>query len=297
MSTVSNGPLFRSMGTGNPGTQRAGAPCPRLTLSARWNLTPIHSRVKNFFPTCVRVDKGQVPRPCVGRPCRQSPPGLYRRRRRVGASGWSQFAYNVVTTVANWCRTEERAVEAQLVEEPAERGSERALRPVLDLEREREPVRRGGAEKRLGPALRDPARERLHEVRVHGSRAADQLGVRTHRAGDTPVDAAERGCDPRQRQREGDDAAAVDRRVDLVGAGEARDLREPRLLAWMVGQAIALGRPALGPAQREHPGVLARAVVLQLRALEGPALEVVLGRGRLREERAHGLELVLVGQM
>src|SRR5512132_2114020 len=65
----------------------------------------------------------------------------------------------------------------------------------------------------------------------------------------------------------------------------------------MLEQAVALGRPALRTAEREHSRVLPRAVVLELRALEGAALEVVLGRRRLREERPDRLELGVVRQM
>src|SRR5262245_17785924 len=104
MSTVSNGPLFRSRGTGNPGTQRAGTWCPRLTLSAFWNLTPIHSHVKKFFRACNRVDK----RPYSGR---------------------SHLADHLVQAVVDRRRPEARAVEAELVQEGSERWTERAVRP------------------------------------------------------------------------------------------------------------------------------------------------------------------------
>src|SRR5262245_22431486 len=207
------------------------------------------------------------------------------------------ITHHFVTTVANWCRTEERAVQAELVQERSERGTEGALGPVLDLEHKREAVQRGGAEEPFRSALGDPARKCLHQVRVERSWAANQRGVRAHRIGDTSVDAAEGDRDPCQRQREGDDTAAVGRRGDLVGAREAPDLRERGLLAGMPGQTVALGRPALGAAERKHSRVLARAVVLQLRALERPAFEIVLGRRRLGEETADGCELFIVGEV
>src|SRR5262245_40695992 len=68
------------------------------------------------------------------------------------------ITHHFVTTVANWCRTEERAVQAELVQERSERGTEGALGPVLDLEHKREAVQRGGAEEPFRSALGDPAR-------------------------------------------------------------------------------------------------------------------------------------------
>ena len=121
--------------------------------------------------------------------------------------------------------------------------------------------------------------------------------MRTHRVGDPAVDPAEGDRDLRQRQREGDDAAAVDRGGDLVRARQAPHLLQSCLLARMLGQAVALGRPALRTTQCEHSRVLPGAVVLELRLFEGPAFEVVLGRGRLREERSDRPELTVVGEM
>src|SRR6266542_514333 len=71
----------------------------------------------------------------------------------------SYFAHHFVSTVANWCRAEDRAVEAERVEERSERGTQGALGSVLDLQRERETVRRGRADERFGSALGDPARK------------------------------------------------------------------------------------------------------------------------------------------
>src|SRR5436190_3258128 len=209
----------------------------------------------------------------------------------------SYFAHDFVSTVANWCRSEGRTVEAEPCEERSERRAQCALGAVLDLECEREAVRRGRTEKRFGSAFGDPARKRLHQVGVRGSGASDQFRVRTHRVGDPAVDAAEGDRDLRQRQREGDDAAAVDGGGDLVRVRQAPHLLQCCLLARMLGQAVALGRPALRTAQCEHPRVLPGAVVLELRPFEGAALEVVLGGGRLREECSDRLELTVVGEM
>ena len=69
-----------------------------------------------------------------------------------------------------------------------------------------------------------------------------------------------------------------------------------RALHGVVGQAVALDRPALRPAEGEHAGVLARAVVedlLRRAALLEAELEVVLVGGRGGEERPHGRDLVL----
>ena len=76
--------------------------------------------------------------------------------------------------------------------------------------------------------------------------------------------------------------------VDLRRLG---DLREHRLLAGMPESAVPLGRPAARAAEGEHRRVLSGAVVLELRGL-GPALEVVLGGGRLCEQAAHRRELL-----
>src|SRR4029077_19693512 len=145
MSTVSNGPLFRSRGTGTQERKEpVGRPPPAHTLGA--------------------LELNTYPQPCEE---------LF--------TSHSHFANHFVSTVANWCRTEDRAVEAESPQERSERRPQGPLGSVLDLEREREAVGRSRAEKRFRPAFRDPARERLHQIGVVSSRAADQLGVRTHR--------------------------------------------------------------------------------------------------------------------
>ena len=103
---------------------------------------------------------------------------------------------------------------------------------------------------------------------------------------------------PLERERERHDAAAVDRGGHrlLPNLGSSRDLPQHRMLAGVRRQPIAGGLPLLGPAEGEHPGVLARAVVLEARRL-GPALEVVLRGRRLREQAADELELLGASEM
>src|SRR5919109_2388157 len=195
---------------------------------------------------------------------------------------------------------------AEAAEERAQRRPDGAVAAVFDLERDTGPVRRGGAQERLGSALRDPPGEGLHQHGVGRAFAADDPGVGAHRIGDaSPAvqrpEARERMRHPFERQREGDDPAAVDRRRDLalVDLGCGGDLREHRLLTRVVGEAVAARVPLLRPAEREEPGVLPGAVVTDpLRRISfGPTLELVLLRRRLREERAHGAELLRVGDV
>ena len=70
---------------------------------------------------------------------------------------------------------------------------------------------------------------------------------------------------PLERQGEREHTAAVDRGRDLVRVRvrRGRNLAEAAVLDRMCSQPIAAARPALRPAEREHPGVLARAVVLR----------------------------------
>src|SRR5439155_27293564 len=64
-------------------------------------------------------------------------------------------------------------------------------------------------------------------------------------------------------------------------------------------QAVALAAPALRATEREHPGVLSGAVVPEprWRLTLRPALELVLVRRRLGQQRAHGRELRIVGEV
>ena len=114
------------------------------------------------------------------------------------------------------------------------------------------------------------------------------------------LEAGERVRHALEREREGHDAAAVGCGRELVFLRIRRfGVRGgARLLDRMVGQAVAGGRPVVRAAEGEHAGVLARAVVEDLLgrpALLKAELEVVLGRGRLREQRADGGDLVRRG--
>ena len=127
--------------------------------------------------------------------------------------------------------------------------------------------------------------------------------MRAHRGGHARaalalLESREHECHPLERQREGEHAAAVDGGRQVVGATSGRlgDLGQACVLDRVRREPIAAARPALGAAEREHPGVLARAVVLERRRLR-PALELVLVRRRLREQAAHGGELLGPGEV
>src|SRR6185369_17561837 len=93
-------------------------------------------------------------------------------------------------------------------------------------------------------------------------------------------EAAERMCHLFQLQREGEHAAAVDRGPDLVLRHLCRlgVRREHLPLDTVALEPVALASPAVRTAEGEHPGVLARAVVLEpgRRLSLAPALELVL---------------------
>ena len=96
--------------------------------------------------------------------------------------------------------------------------------------------------------------------------------MRAHRGGHpvAPVElleTSEHQRHPLEREREREHAAAVDRGRDLLplGVGGGRDLGEARVLDGMGLEPVAAARPAMGTAEREHAGVLARAVVLERR--------------------------------
>src|SRR5436189_2284886 len=120
MSTVSNGPLFRSRATV---TQERKEPV---------HASPAHTRGGSELNT--------YPQAC-----------------EENVSRRSDFAHDLVSTVANWCRSEGRTVEAELGEERSWCGAQCSLGAVLDLEGKREAVRRGRAEKRFGSTFGDPA--------------------------------------------------------------------------------------------------------------------------------------------
>src|SRR6188472_2242990 len=91
-------------------------------------------------------------------------------------------------------------------------------------------------------------------------------------------------CHPFQWKGEREDAAAVDPRADLVlvDLGSLRVHSEHLALHTMALQAVTLAAPAMGTAQRQHPRVLAGAVVLERRwwVALGPAFELRLRGGR-----------------
>src|SRR5919106_4631646 len=102
----------------------------------------------------------------------------------------------------------------------------------------------------------------------------------------------------RERQRERDDSAAVHGGGDAVGIHHRRDrnLVADRVLARMLDEPVALDRPAFGLAERDEPGVLARAVVLDPRRF-GAALEVLFGGTRFGKEAADRIELLRSREM
>ena len=194
-------------------------------------------------------------------------------------------------------------LEPEATEELGERRPDRAHAAVLRLERDPEAVGAGGAEQTLGSTLRRPALELAHQERVGRHRAADQVRMLAHRGGDPGaavdlLEAREHQRHPLEREREGDDAAAVDGRRHLVDldVGGGRDHVAARMLDRVRVEPVAAARPAVGAAEREHAGVLAGAVVLERRRL-GAALELSLVGRRLREQAAHGVELLGRGEV
>src|SRR6185312_6563819 len=130
----------------------------------------------------------------------------------------------------------------------------------------------------------------MYEARVGRSWAPDELRKLANPRRDACaavelLKAGERMCHPLERHCERDHAAAVDagwkgslaqfRRLGVHG--------EHRALHWVIGQAVPLRLPAVGAAEGEHAGVLARAVVVDRRGRISlrAALEVVDRRGRL----------------
>src|SRR5947208_1803998 len=217
----------------------------------------------------------------------------------------ADFAYPLFAAVLEGYDRKLAEVEAQLCEESRSGRPERAPVPVLRLQGDAEAVP-GRTKQTLCAALRDPAGHRPHHSRVRGDRSTDQLRIVAH-ASDDPVASAESfqpckdECHTLERQRERDHAAAVDGGWDLV-LGHLCRLRvngEHRALHRMARQPVTLTRPAVRTAEGEHPRVLARTIVVQGRrwiALRA-ALELVDVGGRLRQQRAHGGQLRLVGEM
>ena len=194
-------------------------------------------------------------------------------------------------------------IEPEERQEVRQRRLDRAKGPVGDLQRDPEPVGGGGAEQSLRSALGDPPVERLDEDRVGADGATQQLGVGAHRpdhlrASLERPEPAERVGGPVERQRERRHAASVHphRHRGRRDLGRLGDLAQHRLLARVLGPAVSRRGPAFRTTQREKPGVLARAVVLE-RGRGGAALELVLRRRRVGEDPAHDRELGGRGEM
>src|SRR4029453_3674752 len=182
-----------------------------------------------------------------------------------------------------------------------ERRADSSRVSVLDLDREAETTRAGSAHQAFGAAFGNPALASAHEDRVVAVGAAAQpRGSATRRgASVSAVESLEPGVGERhslQRKGEGDDTAAVDPRPDvLLGhVGCARHLRQHRSLAGGLWEPVAARLPAVRAAQREHPGMLPGAVVLDRlwRVAGRPALELVLARGSACQECSGGSELL-----
>ena len=86
----------------------------------------------------------------------------------------------------------------------------------------------------------------------------------THRSSDARasrpgLEAREHEGDPLERQREADDAATVDCRLEVAGIelGGRGDLGQDLVLERVAGEPVALRWPAACPTRREHSGVFA----------------------------------------
>ena len=152
--------------------------------------------------------------------------------------------------------------------EPGRRGADRPCAAVLDLQRDAEPSRTGCAHDPVGPAFRDPPLVGAHQRRVGVSRARGSgpgepasPPLRGHRRPVAPNARTPEPCAPARARRS--------RRRSRRSPSRARPPPGPRLehpdlhrpLTRMVRQPVAAGVPAVRATEREHAGVLARAVV------------------------------------
>src|SRR6266849_3855035 len=123
-----------------------------------------------------------------------SPPGsslklrwiLHSRRglsRRIFSRFSDDLPDDVTAAVPDLGRGEFRQFEPQSAEEEGECGPQRPLIAVNGLEGKARAVREEAADEPLGAALRNRARDRLHEHGVGCPGAADQEGVGPHRVG------------------------------------------------------------------------------------------------------------------
>ena len=161
----------------------------------------------------------------------------------------------------------------------ASAGRRRAHAAVLDLQGDADPSGGRGADQPLRAALRDPARLKAHQVGVgRAALVADQAGVGGHRGRRSGrrrrASRAARTSTPSARaEREGEDAAAVDRgrepRRGLSSAASATSSME-QLLHRVSAKPVALDRPPARAADGEEAGVLAGAVVARAGSGRGP---------------------------
>ena len=116
-----------------------------------------------------------------------------------------------------------------------------------------------------------------HGVGGHGPRISSgcaRIAAATCAPPVQVLEAREHERHPLERQGEGDDAAAVDRGRDLADAVTSAAATSSEAAARCTGcvrESVAAAGPAARAAEREHPRVLAGAVVLELRsARPGP---------------------------
>ena len=185
-------------------------------------------------------------------------------------------------------RREGRQVDAERREEGGERRAERAAGAVLALERDAEAVavrlRRGGLRRRPSRTSR-ARRASAGSRRRRGRRRGPGARASRRRRGSPPGSCSKRAnaCAIRSsgsaKVTTPQPSVAVGElvRVDVGGLGVRG---AAGLLHRMVGQAVALGRPAVRAAEGEHAGVLAGAVVEDLSAAGGPPAGRARGRPR-----------------
>ena len=165
---------------------------------------------------------------------------------------------------------------------PHERDKRHRRRPrvaALHLQRKTEPKPgQRGAVYSLGADLRDDLpRPRRHHVRAGPANSGDQPGMHHHDVAEPREGRRSPGPEscvrrrhPSQRQGEAYRGAPVDAEPELVRSGPApgHDRLNDPVLHGVAGTLIAVRRPAVMARQREHPGMLARAVAPERRRLD-----------------------------
>ncbi len=190
------------------------------------------------------------------------------------------------------------AQSTQMRQQGQERRFRGAGRTVLGLDGDAEAARR---ERRqigaLGTGLGDHVREERHQRGAAAAGAGDHVRLRAHRRPDAdqrgltdrrfPARVGEDRCgtgEAAQRQRVIGQAAAVDPGLGQpVEAGQGRDRTGAMALHGVLRQLVATGRCAQLQGRRQHPGMLARAVVVDA------------GRGRAGAQHGRGRRLVQGG--